>query len=113
MINFKLEEFACPCCKQMPMDPGFLAKIDEARTISGVPYSINSGYRCPKHNAEVGSTTKNHTSGKASDIKCEDMFSRLLVLYGLLMAGFKHIGIAKTFIHADTNEEAPKGIYLY
>ncbi|MFH2000720.1 MAG: peptidase M15, partial [Planctomycetota bacterium] len=53
----------------------------------------------------VGSTSKNHTSGKAADIKATDGPTRGKILKGLYRAGFQRIGVAKDFIHADSMDE--------
>lgn len=113
MKYFKLEEFMCSCgCGENLMDDEFLAAIDLARTFAGIPFRINSGYRCDKHNKEVGSTSKNHTSGKAADIQCEAGANRYLMVKALIDAGFRRIGIGKNFIHADTMN-AQSSIWLY
>lgn len=109
MKYFKIEEFNCKHCGKNEMKQDFLDLLDKAREISGVPFSINSGYRCPVHNEAVGSTSKNHVSGRAADIATPDNFRRGAILRGLYLAGFKRIGIADTFIHADNmplNESA-------
>lgn len=105
MINFELKEFACPCCGKVEMEPDFLEKVDLARTLAGVPFVINSGYRCEKHNREVGSTSMNHTSGRAADIKCLDSGTRWRMINGLIQAEFKRIGMNRTFIHVDNMDE--------
>ena len=61
MANFKmnfftLNEFESP---DLPgsgnkMDQEFLRKIDKAREIANIPFTINSGYRTQKHNLKVG-----------------------------------------------------------
>lgn len=112
MKNFNIKEFDCPCCHENKMMPSFLDMIDEARTIAGIPCIINSGYRCEKHNKEVGSTSDNHPSGKASDIKCTDGLSRFKIVAALIKAGFNRIGVAKTFIHADCTDK-PASIWFY
>jgi len=111
-MYFKPEEFACRCCGKHPIDALFLAQLEKARGIAGVPFVITSGYRCPKHNAAVGSTSKNHTSGKAADIKAADGPTRGKILKGLYRAGFQRVGIAKDFIHADTMDEV-ESAWLY
>lgn len=109
---FKLNEFNCHCCGKQHMDPVFLAMLDNARGYGGVPFPITSGYRCEKHNAAVGSTSINHTSGKAVDVRCENGPSRIRIVKGLIQAGFDRIGIGPKFIHADcTNQTA--SIWLY
>jgi uncharacterized protein YcbK (DUF882 family) len=112
MLHFKEEEFACKCCGQVKMDDTFLIMVDSARAIADIPFKITSGYRCPKHNAEVGSTSTNHTSGKAADIKCTYGPDRLKMITALIAVGFKRIGIGKDFIHCDINEGA-RSIWLY
>jgi zinc D-Ala-D-Ala carboxypeptidase len=105
MNYFDIKEFDCKCCGQNKMNQGFLEKLDEARRIAQVPFVINSGYRCPAHNAAVGSTSENHTLGRAADIDITSGNHRLKVLQGLFKVGFKRIGIAKTFIHVDNMDE--------
>jgi uncharacterized protein YcbK (DUF882 family) len=112
MSYFKPSEFACKHCGSVGMNPHFLEMIEKAREISGVPYVINSGYRCPIHNKAVGSTSMNHTSGKAADIKAVDGPTRGKILKGLYAAGFKRVGIAKDFIHADITDSA-ESCWLY
>lgn len=47
--------------------------LDPARRVFGGPVSVNSGYRCPKHNAEVGGVGgSQHLKGEAADICCGD-----------------------------------------
>jgi uncharacterized protein YcbK (DUF882 family) len=111
-MYFTPSEFACRCCGKHPIDSLFLAQLERAREISGVPYVINSGYRCPKHNAEVGSTSANHTSGKAADISAKDGPTRGKILKGLYRAGFTRIGISKDFIHVDSMDEV-ESAWLY
>ena len=110
--NFTLDEFACSCCGQVHMDDGFLLKLDQARTLANVPFNINSGYRCPKHNLEIGSMSENHPSGHAADIGCIAGSNRIRILYGLIVAGFKRIGIRKDFIHVDDMDKV-ESCWLY
>lgn len=112
MKYFKREEFNCKCCNRNEMKDDFMEMLDRARELAGVPMVISSGYRCPKHNESVGSTSENHTSGRAADIFASDGFRRGAILRGLYLAGFKRIGIGKTFIHAD-NMPANESAWLY
>lgn len=114
MKHFQPSEFTCKCgCGGNKMQSAFLEVLDKARELAGVPFKINSGYRCEKHNRAVGSTSKNHTSGCASDISCTDGLSRFKIVKALIDAGFKRIGVAKTFIHADCVEGSPASIWFY
>lgn len=109
---FTLDEFACSCCGESKMNLDFVAKLDTARGISGISYKINSGYRCPKRNSEIGSMSDNHPSGHAADIDCRLNWQRILILSGLIMAGFKRIGIRKDFIHVDDMDKV-ESCWLY
>ena len=112
MKNFAMSEFKCPCCGKKRMDALFLAQIDNAREYAGIPFFINSGWRCERHNKEVGSTSRNHTSGKAADISCTTGPQRIKIVMGLIRAGFRRIGIRRNFIHADSMDDI-ESIWLY
>ena len=103
-MSLSVEEFRCNHCGKLVLDSFFFAMISRARVIADTPFVINSGYRCEIHNQAVGSTSKNHTSGKAADIQAITGPSRGKILKGLYGAGFKRVGIAKDFIHCDITE---------
>jgi len=109
--NFSLAEFVCPCCGRQNMGEAFLERLDYARDLAGVPFRITSGYRCPRHNARVGgSPSSAHLRGLAADIAATDSESRAKVLFGLIKAGFRRIGIdfKRGFIHVDDDPEKPR-----
>lgn len=115
MKNFTIEEFACPCCGEAPMSASFLSAIDRARDLAGVPFVINSGYRCPAHNKKVGGkANSSHLSGTAADIKATDSRSRFKIMEALIDVGFDRIGVAGSFIHADNDQtKAPDVMWVY
>ncbi|WP_419783450.1 YcbK family protein [Maridesulfovibrio sp.] len=97
---------ACPCCKECKLDPYLLEKLDAARSLAGVPFTINSGYRCAEHNQAVGGKpNSSHQGGYAVDIAADNSPQRAAILRGLIMAGFERIGIADNFIHVDIDPE--------
>ncbi len=112
MSKLSLDEFRCPHCGNLQMDSAFFSRISRARVIADTPFLINSGYRCPVHNAAVGSTSSNHTSGRAADIAAIGGPARGKILKGLYAAGFTRVGIGKTFIHCDTSEDV-ESCWLY
>ena len=82
-----------------------MSKLDTAREIAGIPFVLTSAYRSPEWDKSKGrSGSGAHTMGQAVDIKCNTSWNRFLVVNALLKAGFKRIGVAKTFIHADDSE---------
>ncbi|MDI6796112.1 MAG: D-Ala-D-Ala carboxypeptidase family metallohydrolase [Desulfatibacillaceae bacterium] len=115
--HFTLNEFACKCGKcQNFIRPELVAVLDRARDLAGVPFAINSGFRCPAHNAAVGGApASSHLKGLAADIATGSNFERRFrILYGLLGAGFDRIGIATGFIHADIDPDKAKSVvWLY
>jgi hypothetical protein len=115
LMHFKIEEFKCPCCGKAPMNEKFLHMLDLARTNAGIPFRITSGYRCEKHNLEVGGKPDSaHLKGCAVDIACSDSEMRFKIVSSLLQCGFKRIGEGDVFIHADTDSEKPQNVmWLY
>ena len=111
---FRKSEFVCPCCDRVELDATFVLKLDLAREIAGVPFTITSGYRCPAHNVKVGGVKQSaHMSGLAADISCPDSVTRLNILRGLIVAGFRRVGMGKDFIHCDVDASKPNNVWLY
>jgi len=96
------------------MDETFLSMIDEARTIAKTPFKINSGFRTTEHNKAVGGVKgSSHTRGFAADISCVDSNSRFIILNALISVGFNRIGIYKTFIHCDIDNDKSRNVIWY
>lgn len=114
---FTLEEFDSPDYPGSGdkfMDREFLYCLDEARDIAGIQFKINSGYRTPDHNRKVGGgTASSHLIGRAADIHCTHTNKRLKIIEALSMVGFQRLGISKTFIHVDNDDQKPHAIWLY
>ena len=76
---FKEKEFACKCCGQLPPLARENVKalvsevLDPVREKLGMPIVVNSGYRCERHNKDVGGVRNSqHLRGEAADIHCQD-----------------------------------------
>lgn len=112
---FKEEEFRCPCCGKVKVSRLLLENLDRMREIYKKPIIISSGYRCRKHNKEVGGkTTSAHLKGMAADILCPSNEDRYLLVGAAILAGFRRIGIGKRFIHVDVDYSKPyPRIWLY
>ena len=73
-------EFSCSCHRHEQdgqghnvldhiIDKRLVDLLDAIRERIGQPITINSGYRCPEHNAEVGGVSDSqHVLGTAADI---------------------------------------------
>ncbi len=122
MLHFELSEFDSPDHKGsgLNMDKAFLQMLDDARGMAGIPFHITSGFRTGSHNEKVGgslptnqSKGSSHLYGYAADIACVDSRSREIILNALVKAGFRRIGIAQGFIHADNDPDKPNALWLY
>jgi uncharacterized protein YcbK (DUF882 family) len=73
--NFNLREFTCKCgCGVAKAHPDLVEVLQDVRDHFGTSVRIISGYRCPKHNREVGGEVDSqHLKGKADDIVVEDV----------------------------------------
>ena len=117
MLHFDISEFDSPdengSGKYM-QDP-FLQMLDDARGIANISFKINSGYRSESHNAYIGGKKQSsHLYGHAADIHCTGSRERFIIVDALVKAGFKRIGVAKTFIHVDNDPaKDEKVIWMY
>lgn len=95
------------------VDPAALDKLEKARVLAGVPFVITSTYRTPEHSLEVGGLNNDaHTEdpNSAFDIKCPDHSIRARIIYALVQAGFRRVGINEKngHVHVDDSEKLPK-----
>lgn len=116
MKYFTLSDFDCPSLPNsgVNMDSDFLAALDHAREIAGIPFYVKSGYRTKEHNTYVGGVpNSSHLIGVAADIGVRNGNERYIILSALIKAGFRRIGVAKTFIHCDTDDSKPNSVWTY
>jgi len=107
--NFKPYEFDSPDApgSGMNMRLSTLVMLQNARNIANIPFKINSGYRTIAHNNKVnGVKNSAHTRGYAVDIATTTA-TQTNIISALRAAGFKRIGIYKTFVHADNDPSKP------
>lgn len=108
---FSLHELKCKCGKcgstGLEMQTEFMDKLVQLRKQLNFPFTIVSGYRCPRHNQAVSTTGEvgPHTTGCAIDISTRGERAYQLVK-AALEQGFTGIGINQKgigrFIHLDT-----------
>ena len=110
MNNYFSEiERACPCCDLMVETPEaiqHLEMLNKAREHAGIPFIVNSWWRCEKHNREIkGSPTSSHLEGVATDIRYSGSVELYMLVDSLLHVGFNRILIypKSEFIHVDSD----------
>ncbi|SDO04213.1 Peptidase M15 [Desulfonauticus submarinus] len=109
--HFKPHEFKCPCCGRCEIKEEAILALDMAREMAGVPFRITSGFRCEKHNREVGGKPDSaHLGGWAVDIRATNSKARYKIITALINCGFTRIGIGKNFIHADKDPEKVQNV---
>ena len=116
MLHFDIQEFDCPSLPNsgINMDDAFLQMLDDARSIAGISFNITSGYRTKERNELVGGVSNSsHLIGKAADIAVGSGGERYIILNALIKAGFRRMGVAKTFIHCDNDESKPNSVWTY
>lgn len=103
ITHFKIHEFDCKCgCGQNNISGELVSMLEKAREIAGVPFKINCGCRCIKHNQEVGGVADSaHCKGLAVDISALGDSVRFSIVSALLSVGFKRVLLYSTFIHVD------------
>lgn len=99
------------------MNVDFLAKLDEARRIAGIPFHINSAFRSKEDNERIYRELKkpvnknsSHLRGLAVDISTTDSRTCFIVLQSLIAAGFTRMGVGSNFIHVDDDKEKSQNV---
>ena len=114
--HFTNKELECRCgCGLNNFSQDMLDRLDMAREYAKIPFVVTSACRCEEHNRAVGGKEdSSHTKGLAIDISADNSPQRARVIYGLLMAGFNRMGIAKNFVHVDIDKDKPPYVtWLY
>lgn len=107
--NFNSNEFDCRgfgCCTKTIIDEKLVTYIQEIRDHFGFPITINSSYRCTKHNKAVGGASgSKHTKGMAADIVVKGVKPSEVAKYAESI-GILGIGLYENndgnFVHIDT-----------
>ena len=104
--NFYSKEFNCKCsyknCKKTLINMAHVEILQAMRRVFG-PLKITSGYRCVKHNKDVGGTMKSqHVKGSATDIVIKNTKMPQEVFAMLSDNLFDGVGRYDTFTHVDS-----------
>lgn len=102
--NFKPEEFFCKCgCDDVILSEVLIFALQDLRDELKIPLVISSGFRCKKHNENVGGKENSqHLNGKAVDIACTASTTRFKIITANTVRNqFGALGFHKSFIHLD------------
>ena len=106
-----------PSCSLQDMEQKTMDKLDAARDIADIPFVLTCAYRSSQWDKSKGrSGTGAHTLNPCPtvDIRCNTDANRWKIVNALIKAGFKRIGIAKSFVHADDSKKhSQEVIWLY
>jgi len=98
--NFRLSEFYCPCCGKAKISTALPRLLQQIRDEVGEPLTISSGYRCAKHNAEVGGVpNSDHTKGLAVDIPISESALRYRLVRAIMLADTPYVRIYPGHVH--------------
>lgn len=108
--HFHAHEFFCPCCGYAVIDSRIVDVGEALRALVNQTVFVNSGYRCPAHNAEEhGAEYSRHIKGVAGDfdwhtaekdLKCPVFRDSVRKIFGV-----KGIGWGKGFLHLDVDDD--------
>lgn len=101
--HFDKAEFTCKCgCGRTEVSLTLVEVLEAMRKRCGKPLIINSGFRCPQHNANVGGTKYSyHLLGEAADVQAPEGFSPEELARVAEEAGADGIGVYEWGVHID------------
>jgi zinc D-Ala-D-Ala carboxypeptidase len=106
--HFSRKEFECRCCGRLVLDDNLLDGLEALRKLAGVPVVVNAGYRCRRHNQEVGGVPNSeHTRGLAADIRLPGLSLQRMYELALEVPQFSRGGIGAydgDFLHVDVRD---------
>lgn len=107
--HFDTSEFTCHHCGSIGngMNPALIRELERLRAIVKKPLHVNSGYRCPVHNAAVGGVPlSQHKLNNAADIAVPDGMTFEEFRRACNQCDFDAIGLYpdQWFIHLDVRD---------
>jgi uncharacterized protein YcbK (DUF882 family) len=109
--NFLRSEFACRCgCGFDTVDAQTVEIVQAVRDHFGVPFDINSGCRCPTHNAAVGGAPgSQHVKARAADIDASQSDVKPDAVADFVIQHYPSASVGRynTFTHIDTRTRGP------
>lgn len=103
--HFSQSEFRCPCCGSLGggMKTSLLLRLEALRAkLGGKSITVNSGYRCSKHNAAVGGEAGSyHMQSVAADIQVSGVAPSTVANNAESIFGNGGLGRYSGFTHVD------------
>lgn len=93
--------------------PALVEVLAHLERAVGMELIINSGYRDPEHNHDVGGVDgSEHTYDPAegADVLCLRSVTRFKLVREALMCGVTRIGIGKDFVHIGVATDKPQAV---
>jgi uncharacterized protein YcbK (DUF882 family) len=106
--HFSRKELSCRCCGRLQIDSRLLDGLEALRAIAGSEIIVHAGYRCPRHNREVGGVPNSeHLRGLAADISLPGVPLQRMYELALEIPQFADGGIGVydgNFLHVDVRD---------
>jgi len=91
---FTPKELACRCCGKLLIQEPFYDRLVACRIVAGIPFIVNSGFRCLVHNMnEGGSKSSSHMFGWAADIAIGGSRDRYIIVNAAMSVGITTIEV--------------------
>ena len=109
--HFNSIEFDCRCgCGGLSngagVDPKLVALLERMRKACGKPLVLSCGYRCPRHNADVGGVPNSqHVYGTAADVQTPKGMTPFELFAIADDCGADGIGLYSWGVHVDVRGE--------
>jgi len=110
--HFSRKELSCRCCGRLQIDSKLLDGLEALRSLAGVPVIVHAGYRCARHNQQVGGAPySEHLAGMAADVSVPGLPLQRMYELALEVPHFAAGGIGVydgNFLHVDVRERAAR-----
>lgn len=113
--HFNSSEFDCPCtyedCTFTLILKSHLDWLEKQRDRVGKPFVITSGFRCPRHNKDVGGAVKSqHLRGTATDIQIRGLTA---LEASVKLDSADGLGVYQNFVHVDSRGHRARWVGSY
>jgi len=106
--HFSRKELSGRCCGRLKIDSRLLEGLEALRSLAGAPVVVHAGYRCPRHNREVGGVPHSeHLEGLAADVSLPGLSLQRMYELALEVPQFAEGGIGVydgNFLHVDVRD---------